>query len=188
MKNVMLDLETLGTKPGSVILSLGAVFFDPIMGIGDTIYRVISTKSCVERGLTIDEATVKWWRDKTEEARKVLTLAESENSDDNVGLPYACMDFNRFLTRNDSGDNIAVWGNGSDFDNALLGVAYDKAEIAPAWKFYNNRCYRTLKNLHVGLKLKRVGTYHNALDDAISQAHHANEILNSLALISKVSY
>lgn len=29
MNNVMLDLETFGTQPGSVIRSIGAVVFDP---------------------------------------------------------------------------------------------------------------------------------------------------------------
>jgi inhibitor of KinA sporulation pathway (predicted exonuclease) len=41
------------------------------------------------------------------------------------------------------------------------------------WKFYNDRCYRTLKAMYPHIKMpKRTGTHHNALDDAISQVNH----------------
>ena len=69
---------------------------------------------------------------------------------------------------------VKLWGNGSDFDNVLMITACEAAGVKPAWKFYNHRCHRTLKNLCRSVTMpERVGTYHNALDDAKTQALHA---------------
>src|SRR4051812_3766510 len=68
MQDIMIDLETLGTLPGSVILSIGAVAFDELsVAPGAGFYKVISTISCESCGLTKDEATEKWWLDQGEE-------------------------------------------------------------------------------------------------------------------------
>ncbi len=45
------------------------------------------------------------------------------------------------------------------------------------WNFWNNRCYRTLKNLHPKIELVRTGVHHHALADAKTQALHLLEIL-----------
>jgi hypothetical protein len=45
------------------------------------------------------------------------------------------------------------------------------------WKYWRNRCYRTLKNLHPEVPIERTGIYHRALDDARSQAVHAMQLL-----------
>jgi inhibitor of KinA sporulation pathway (predicted exonuclease) len=66
----------------------------------------------------------------------------------------------------------------------ILNAAYHVSGSAAAWwKFYNNRCYRTLKNLPAakGTTIDRgTGTHHNALDDAVSQAKHAVQILKRM--------
>jgi inhibitor of KinA sporulation pathway (predicted exonuclease) len=48
--------------------------------------------------------------------------------------------------------------------------------IKPYYKFWNERCYRTVKNQYPDVKLTRTGTYHNALDDARTQAEHLVQI------------
>jgi exodeoxyribonuclease VIII len=94
----------------------------------------------------------------------------------NIDLDLALMRFTNFVQ---AGSGPAfVWGNGADFDNAILASAYQLMNIGTPWKFYNNRCYRTVKNLHPQIKLERSGTYHNALDDAVSQTQHLLAILD----------
>ena len=51
----MLDLETLGNKPGSVIASIGAVKFGDGKII-DKFYRTINMQSCVRIGIALDDA------------------------------------------------------------------------------------------------------------------------------------
>lgn len=167
MSHVMLDLETLGLRPGCVVLSIGAVFFDANKGLGAEFYEVISRPQSVALGLKEDTGTLNWWENRTAEARKVLLAA----ADPIAASPVQALSlFNDFLRR---GKNVKVWGNGADFDNPILSAVYDAAGVAQGWAPFNGRCYRTLKNMADGPKLKRVGTYHHALDDAKSQALHA---------------
>ena len=168
MSNIMLDLETMGTGSNSAITAIGAVKFSS-KGLGEEFYRVVDLGSCVDAGLTIDPSTVMWWMQQSDEARKALCKSPTK-------LDQALLDFNLFV-----GDSSVakIWGNGSDFDNVILANAYQKLNMPMPWRFYNSRCYRTVKNLLGGsTELVRVGTAHNALDDAKSQADHLIKIMN----------
>lgn len=162
----MIDLETRGFKPGCAILSIGAVSFGSLLG--KEFYRVVNTASCHEAGLTDDESTMIWWKKQSKEAAKVVAQSEAG------GLPLeeALAELEAFLGGFGI-KQVKVWGNGSDFDNAILACAYGAVKKPQPWPFWNNRCYRTLKGLYPQVKLqKRTGTYHNALDDAKTQAEH----------------
>lgn len=169
--NIMVDLETLGTRPTSIILSIGACRVtngEP----SDPFYRVIDVASCRDAGLTSDAATEKWWNEQDENARKVFT-------DPNVGLVRALTDFASYI-RGFGGRSVRLWGNGSDFDNVILNNAYLAVGSISPWMFYNNRCFRTVRKLFwQGVtEPERQGTYHNALDDAMHQARILGQILN----------
>lgn len=172
-KNIMVDLETLGTVPGCAILSIGAVEFGPD-GVGEqAFYKVLNKASCMEVFLSVSRATEEWWKQQGPEAREVLDHANDPQK--SVPIVNGLQMFNDYLRG--FGEDVLLWGNGADFDNAILQVAYSVCSVTPAWKFYNNRCYRTLKNLHPDITLARTGTYHNALDDARCQAEHAVQLL-----------
>lgn len=165
MNDVMVDLETLGTLPGSAILSIGAVAFDEF-GVGDEeFYMPITRGSCEALGLKTSPETLAWWEKQSEEARRVL------NDPDGFMLEQALHGFDCWLRENFS-ENVRIWGNGANFDNPLLACAYEAINVKPCYKFYNERCYRTVKNQYPDVKLERSGTYHNALDDARCQAEH----------------
>jgi len=166
-RNVMIDLETVGTATNSAILTLGAVEFSKY-GLKEQFYCNINVQSCIDVGLILQADTLQWWMQQSEEAR---TEAFS------LGIPLrqALLEFAQWLP-----NDALVWGNGSDFDNAILATAYRAIDIPLPWKFWNNRCYRTFKNMYPSIKLQRSGTYHNALDDAITQATHMINILNNI--------
>lgn len=188
MKHVMVDLETLGNTPGCVILSIGAVGFCPVTGImGERFYRVVNTLSAIDAGLEADASTQEWWSKQSKEAQQVLLDAGSPDGSLNSHLKDVLNEFNDFL-RSEPFSDVRVWGNGSDFDNAILAVAYKRCGIKPAWEFWNNRCFRTLKNSAPQIKMERSGTHHNALDDAVTQARHALAILRADASNPIVSY
>lgn len=157
---VMIDLETLGNKPGSVIVAIGAVKF----GSGEitsSFYERVDAESCVQLGLRLDAATVMWWLKQSDAARKEITRPGGK-------LSEVLMRFSSWVNDLDA----EVWGNGASFDNVLLSDAYDRAQLPRPWKYYNDRCYRTVKNLRPEVPIMRGGTHHNALDDAKSQAKH----------------
>jgi len=76
-----------------------------------------------------------------------------------------------------------VWGNGADFDNMMLASLYDACRLAVPWKYYSNRCYRTLKSFsRPSDMVTREGIHHNALDDAVHQAYVAVRIMRRMGL------
>lgn len=174
MKNLMVDLETLGLRPGCTILSIGAVWFDHT-GLGEPFHVVISRNSCGEHGLYEDAETLAWWARQSDAAKATFHEATSGG----FALPAALQDFQDFVKQKTS---VKVWGNGADFDNPILSAAYHAASMKQAWTAYNGRCYRTLKNLFPQVKMERGGTHHNALDDAVSQAKHAVAIAQAHGL------
>jgi len=165
--HVMLDIETLGLKTGSAILSIGAVAFDPVAGTirDDTFYTTINTQSCIDAGLTIDPDTLQWWAKQEAPARKVLHDAANDSA---PSLAEAIDNFNQWYQR--VGGKL-LWGNGASFDNALLRHAAHAVDRDLVPTTLDDRCYRTLKEM-TDIPIKRVGVYHNALHDAISQAQH----------------
>lgn len=169
MNNVMVDLETMGQTATAAIVSIGAVRFSE-RGIGEQFYVPVSLSDCQQAGLTIEASTVMWWLDQSSEARQALVRPRREP----LNLSSALLEFARFIEDADT----KVWGNGADFDNAILINAYRICGLRLPWKFWNNRCYRTLKNLRPNIaKPKRTGTHHDALQDAIFQANHTIRLL-----------
>lgn len=172
--DVMVDLETLGRRPGCAVLSIGAVEFGP-QGLGRELYIVVDRNDQKRLGLHEDKETLEWWSRQSEEAKQILHEVEHDGSD----LLEALTELTLFLGFIGS-KRVKIWGNGADFDNAILSCLYGAIDETPPWDFWNNRCYRTLKNLVGGPKLVREGTYHNALDDAKTQARHAIELHSKL--------
>lgn len=168
----MLDLETLGVSPGCSILSIGAVTFDQ-SGVGRRFYQAIPQESCERAGLVSDPDTIAWWKQQSAEAQDAVF-----NPKDPTTIWDALGFFEEWLKEVcPEPKGRLVWGCGAAFDNAILCKAYEiikgGRDEAPWPLDRNNRCYRTVKSLHPDLPMpKRVGTHHNALDDAESQALH----------------
>ena len=169
---VMVDLETLGKGPNAVIVSIGAVEFDVITGhVGEGFYAVVDPESCERIGMKMDASTVVWWMSQGDNARKVFSDTSA------VPIEEALRLFSSWFPSGSS-----VWGNGASFDNVILNNAYRAAEMQAPWEFWQDRCYRTLKNLSPAIFHERVGVHHNALDDAKFQAGHAIKILEALGI------
>lgn len=166
MLDVMLDLETMGNGPRAAIAAIGAVEFDiPSREIGDLFYAVVDLESAVAAGGVIDASTVCWWMRQSDEARQLFAQGGEH-------IALALQQFSTWLADRGPVDEVRVWGNGAAFDNVVLGSAYTALSLPQPWRFWNNRCYRTVKSLHPEVKMVRVGTYHLAVDDAESQARH----------------
>lgn len=159
----MLDLETFGTAPGSVIRSVGAVMFDPnSTKIGAEFYMNVDHESCLRKGLTVDAGTEAWWRKQSKQAQDAL-LVEPK------ALREVLLAFDDWFKQN---RGIFLWSQGANFDEVLMGCAYRAESIRQPWKFHEARDTRTAYDISGfnSYALKRAGTYHNALDDAKHQA------------------
>ena len=162
--DIMVDLETLSTAVDCVILSIGAVRFNADTICGDKFYRIISIDSNLAAGRTISQDTLRWWLDQDAQAKAVL------NDPNQTTISSALADFRTWIGAD--AETTKVWGNGADFDNAILAHAYGMA--GPPWKFYNSRCFRTIKSTLAAKRVAKPKNYgaHNALLDAINQAQH----------------
>lgn len=164
----MIDLETLGVGPRAAILTIGWVKFDPHSQEMSEPYRIhVDVASCIERGMIVNDSTVRWWMIQDEEARKAQANARP------VDLAHALT----FLSEQLSYEHPIqhVWGNGANFDISILETAYELCGMEIPWKFYDVRCYRTIKSLST---VPRISPEipHDAGFDAKAQAQHLQEI------------
>lgn len=170
--NVMLDLETLGTRPGDAIISIGAVLFDPqTRSIGPMFRANLDIEQVVASGFGVTGSTIKFWFNQTDKARK-------QALEHPLNMHAALMGLAEALTNYEGGVNksMKVWGNGASFDNVLLREMYTRLGLEPPWAYYNDRCFRTLKHEYDPKgELEPVfeGERHNALTDALHQAKWA---------------
>lgn len=190
LKHVMLDLETMGTNPYSVIISIGAVHFDPDGdAIRDSFEVAVDPVSSVAAGLRLDTDTVFWWMDEARDAprKRWMSLLKFE-------LPIALYGFRDWLDHisedKEKHSDVRIWGNGANFDNMLLSCAYKAAKIDVPWVFVQDRCFRTIKGLDPKGTLKpdhnflAPGTAHTALYDAIYQARWMQNICAKHKLVA----
>ena len=164
--NVMLDLETLSTKTNAVITQIGAHVFTG-MHENTTFHRHIDIDSCLRKGLVIDGNTLRWWMQQSEEARagfekRTITLTGAL-----IAFQSWCWSLHK-----DSDKPIALWGDGAAFDNAILATAYQRTGYNQPWDFWNDRCFRTVKNQFPEVPKVVPEIAHSALSDAQAQAKH----------------
>lgn len=166
--HVMIDFETLSTMPNAAVLSLGAVAFTSEQVLMPTFYTNIDGDDCIKKGLHVQQSTVDWWEKQSQEAKDALKTAPVRD------LYDAMAEFSQWV-RTIRGRFI--WGNGADFDNPILRSCYNTLDADAPFKPYNGRCYRTIKNIPGMPPMEqRLGTHHNAVDDAMSQALHLIEM------------
>lgn len=172
-RHVMLDLETFGTKPGSVLRSIGAVVFGLRSGLGDEFYRNIEKQSQLDAGLTVDPATERWWSQQSAEVQQHLL-------DNPAPLATVAVLFHAWFAR--TGAEF-VWSQGANFDVVLWEAACARIGVAVPWRYFNARDTRTVYDIcgFDARALPRHGTFHNALDDAKHQARCIQAALSGAA-------
>lgn len=180
MTHIMLDIETLGTKPGCVVLSIGAVSFNPAAASAPqgTFYAEIDIFSSLMAGLTIDPQTVEFWQKQTKEKRTQTIFANPINI-------YAA--FNTFIDwvqmQSPDEKNRFVWANSPSFDCLILETALLRCEMEWPWTFRDLTDCRTAYRM-AKLDISSIAPSkeaHHALADAEYQVraiHRCYELLH----------
>lgn len=170
----MLDLETLGTRPGCVILTLGAVKFDPysLKEPGPGIYFRVDVDEQTALGREVQEDTLNWWIGQADDIRE-----EALGENDRVSLDTLYRDLNRFLV---GANNI--WAQGPLFDFAILENLYRQMGWPTPWQYWQIRDSRTLFGVHGDPRVKGKAGLHNALEDCVSQATAVQQVYNKLGI------
>jgi xanthine/CO dehydrogenase XdhC/CoxF family maturation factor len=180
MSDIMLDLETLSTSTKAAVISFGAVSFDPNgEDMWQTFHRAITMESVETFQVNdcqrhVSPVTVGWWMQQSPEAQRG-SFANSAA----ISTMQALDEFVAFVRG--YGPDVRIWGNGAAFDNVIMASLLSDMGFTVPWRFSNDRCYRTLKNVGIGPATPtRVGTHHNPLDDAVTQAAHLQQILKAM--------
>lgn len=178
--HIALDLETLDTKSTAAILSIGAAFIEPDLStvhVFPSFYAQVSIEDAMKHG-TVNPNTLHWWFQQEDKVRKEISNASINT------LAKALEDFTAWIRMienrfNYNGDTVQLylWGNGVDFDNAILANAYKAIGEEQPWGFRSNMCYRTLKNLYPEIPKVTPTIPHHAMHDAIAQAEHLRQLL-----------
>ena len=171
-QHLVLDLETLGTKTNSSILTIGALIFNPnstdILDFVSektenspsisTFYKKISLDSCESIGLEIDDATIKWWSQQNQEAQD-----EAFSDNDRFDIKEALLELNKF-----SKTCKKFWAKDPGFDCSILEYVAEKLSMGVPWQYYQTRSIRTIED-HIDFKSAKVNS-HNALEDSLYEA------------------
>jgi hypothetical protein len=173
--SLMIDLETLGRLPDSVIIEIAVQQFDLQSGaLGKSLYLQVDKESCLEYGLKIEPETKQWWAEQE--------VHYSERIKEPMPLPMALRLLKTFI-KNSIGKESTVWSKGTDFDIAILRTAYDKVGIPFPYEYYMTRDVRTIMKLRPELNVKTErGTVHDPKADCRFQINCLLKTLRSIGL------
>jgi hypothetical protein len=175
--DVMLDLETLSTRPNATIVTFGACKFSPYNqnDITDGIYFRINVDEQLALGRHLDEGTIAWWGTQAEDVRE-----EALGEGNRITLEEFTQNLNRFLV---GADNI--WAQGPVFDIVILENLYRQLEKPCPWQFWQIRDSRTLLSSLGDPREKNKAGLHNALEDAVSQAQAVQYVFKQAGITEK---
>lgn len=177
MMDIMLDLETLSTKPDATVLTFGACKFNPYRqeDIDKGIYFRINVDQQITLGRDVDDSTVEWWGKQAEDVRE-----EALGDGDRITLEQFTKELNRFIV---GAKNI--WAQGPVFDIVILENLYRQLGLPCPWQFWQIRDSRTLLSTHGDPREKNKVGLHNALEDAVSQAQAVQHVFNACGITEK---
>jgi len=138
---VMIDIETIDVTPKAVVLSVASMMFNQKEGasLTSTYYKKLELQPQFDIGRTISERTIMWWMEQDAEVRNEA-----------FGIQRFPVDkVLKGLAKNCAGARN-IWANGPMFDIIILeDLARDFgvfSDLEEAWKFYQTRDLRTLKD------------------------------------------
>lgn len=186
---IMVDIETLSTKPSAAIITIGAVMFDPrgydteeSLRDSAMLFGPISFDSNEKEGRHIQADTIAWWLKQSREAQAGLFEGNV------VSLRAALENFRQWVNKT-TPMPTRFWAKDPTFDGVILEHAFEQLGLMWPFKFWETRSVRTIMELAYppgGLRGDfpeiGVGVAHNAVDDCIRQAlavQHGHHVLDA---------
>ena len=174
---VMLDLETLGTRPECVILTLGAVKFNPYTLEEPTggLYLRMDADEQIAKGREVQEDTLQWWMNQAEDIRE-----EALGEEGRVSVEQMYKELNKICVGVQN-----IWAQGPVFDIVILENLYRQLGLPCPWQFWQIRDSRTLLSSLGDPREKNKAGLHNALEDCVSQAQAVQFVFNKAGITEK---
>lgn len=161
--HVMIDIETLGTEPDCVVLSVGAVKFDPYTN--QEPHARMLWKPSADEQMTAErsvlESTLEWWAKQPEHIRD-----EAFTEDGRTPLNTFMQELNKYLVGVDK-----IWCQGPQFDMVILEDLFKQFKHHRNWAFWQVQDCRTIFNMMPSDPRKAIQqNLHSADADAYYQA------------------
>ena len=161
--HAMIDLETLGTKPDTVILTIGGVKFNPnaISEHHSELYYRFEVDEQLSKGRTTDKSTLEWWQ-----KQDPAVMEEALGDHDRVSVDELTKTLNKWCVGLDE-----LWCQGPLFDYAILQNLYKQLGKPAPWNYWQIRDSRTVFSMMPSDPRKAIQEdAHNALADCYYQA------------------
>ncbi|SFV31438.1 exodeoxyribonuclease VIII [Devosia crocina] len=158
MRDIMVDIETLGTTAGSPILSIAAIAFDAeTQAWGEEFQANIDPATALAPGMAIDIKTVAWWMEQSEEARSAAFTGT-------MPLRDALDGFAQLIKQHQP---ERVWAKPPSFDLVILEAAYRAFGQEAPWHYRTPRDMRTLTDF--AIFTRKTTPSHIAIEDVRDQ-------------------
>ncbi len=165
--HVMLDLETLSTRPDATLLQVAVVQFEPVPAgkvlVDDAWNAFVDPAS--QKGSHVDIDTVMWWLGQSEDARRGIIMGYGESQP----LGTVLLDIDHWL--NDLGEFDKIWAKPASFDLPILQYAYQSMNLKVPWDHRQGRCLRTHLDTH-SLPLTQEMMAHDRAEKLLAEAGH----------------
>lgn len=165
----MIDIETLGTGPKSIIVSIGLQKFNHNGLVDSPLFLPLEIDEQIRLGCDGTQGTLLWWM-----APGMEKAREKNFCSERLRLPDAYGQMIRYLS------SVEVfWANGPQFDYVILEYLMRMMGAPAPWKYNSLRDMRTLRE-EAGMPYDWVptgwaGTAHDPVDDCLFQIMVVNE-------------
>jgi len=175
--DVMIDMETLATGNDAVILTIGAVKFDPfnLLEPSAPFYVKVNVDEQVALGRNISESTLDWWSKQAEDVRE-----EALSDANRIPLEDVVTQLNKYLS-----GSSKIWAQGVMFDIGILENLYQSMGRPVPWQYWQIRDSRTVMDMGDDSAKTSNAALHNALADAYAQAVSVQQIFKQLGVKAK---
>ncbi len=177
-----IDLETGSKRACSSIASIGITTVDINRKALSELYINVDLNTGLNTQRLTDEDTLSWWSEQDDAVRNEA-LAPSNP----VTLEVALEAVADYIANLRDRGNAYVFGNGSEFDIAIMFDAYAQMGMEEPWDFRHVHSVRTvvlLSELALDVNFKRsnkfVGQRHHALHDARHEASYSMDSISAL--------
>lgn len=159
--DIMIDIETLDTRPTAVILSIAAWPFDIDGTIADRLFNYkLNKDEQIRHGRTTSADTIKWWNEQSQ-------AAQNETFGGTTPLTNALLDLEEFIRKN-CVSQPRIWAKSPQFDLIILKDAYGNKPLP--WHYRLERDVRTYLAMCPDTSLlSERPKIHVAMDDAYYQ-------------------
>lgn len=157
MYYAMIDLETMGVIPTSIVLSVGVVIFDDCYEIIDKRKYILNRKEQIILKRTYNNNTLNFWKNQPPEAKKQFE-----------GIVWNIEDFKKDFYDFVSKYKVdCVWSSAPVLDIGCLQTLYGDGDYMP-WKYNQVRDLKTIRD-YLKEYPKRDGIHHDCIDDCLYQ-------------------